>query len=678
MSLLISCDTETTGLDFFHGAKPFLVTTCDTDYENKWWEWDVNPETRQPIIPDKSMRNLKKYLSGKRLVFHNSKFDTKALSTVGVEFDWDDIVDTVIAYHMVSSSTPKDLTSLTLEHLDIDVQPYEDKIKTITKEARALAKREFPSWRLAKDGLSDMPSIKASSSDEEDKPWKNDMWLPRAIAKERKYKKGHPWYTACSEYANSDTATTLPLWLKVKKWLIDNGLMAIFKERMKVLPILYQMEMNGITFSQERLEELREQYKDEYNKRSQRCKNIATAYGYELELPKAALNNSLREFCFGEEYLNLPVVVKTKKGGASLDKSAKSHYLMTLDGPKKKFIQSLNIRSKLATSIGYMESYEKFALPSEFEGFNVLHSSLNATGTATLRMSSKNPNQQQISKLEDHLDGRSLRYLFGPPSGKEWWSLDYDNLELRIPAYECREPAMLELFEHPDKAPFFGSYHMLIVSILHEKEWKKCLNKAGEEDAAELFKKLHKSTLYQWTKNGNFAELYGAVDREDGEGTADKAFHLKGAQKKIASRLKEKKSLNDHYVRMARETGFVYTMPDSEVCPEKGYPLRCSRGNRHKVKPTIPLNYHVQGTACWIMMRAMIRVQEYFNKLGPEHRLVMNVHDELVLEMPYKSDKRNLTKVQKVARIMESIGECVGVKLTCGIDYNRYNWSQSV
>jgi DNA polymerase I-like protein with 3'-5' exonuclease and polymerase domains len=677
---LRSLDTETTGLDLHHGAKPYLITTCDLQDENMWWEWDVNPLNREPIVPKKELLEVKKVLRRGKNVLHNSKFDAKALHQIGVELDWSRVEDTLVAAHLYHSSSNKDLTALALKHLKVNVLPYEEEIKRVTTEARQLAKKEYPSWRISTPGLPDMPSIKASSDKEEDKPWKSDMWLPRAIAKDRKYPEGHPWWEACSNYANSDTAVTIGLYRFFRKWMKEEGYISLYKERLKALPILFDMEMKGITYNHDRLEDLRSEYKEEYDRKSTRCKIIAGTLNFELELPKAAMNNSLREFCFDKDKLNLPVIKRTKSGGPSLDKSAKEDYLVTLGGRQLNFLKSLNTRGKLATSLGYMESYEKFSLPmSGFEEeWRVLHSSLNLTGTSTLRMSSHNPNQQQISKLEDELHGRNLRYLFGPPPGKEWWSLDYDNLELRIPAYECKEPAMLELFEFPDNAPFFGSYHMLIVSILYPEEWGGCLRKAGPEGAAELFKKRFKSTLYQWTKNGNFAEMYGAIDRDDGEGTADKAYHMKGAQKRIASKLMEKKKLNEKYIHFAQQNGFVYTLPDSEVSPEHGYPLMCSRVGWGKIKPTIPLNYHVQGTACWVMMRAMTKIHSYLSTLGEGYRIVMNVHDEVVLEMPYRKEKGNLPKLQKVKKLMESMGPCVGVKLTCGIDYHPNSWSQTV
>ena len=676
---MLALDTETTGLDLNHGAKPFLVTICDSDQNNQWWEWDVDPLTRKPKVKKKGLKQIKKAIKGKRLVFHNPKFDFRALDTISEwpDRDWIRVDDILTASHLVASNQPHNLTTLSLIHLGINVKPYEDAIQQACNEARRMARSKFPDWRIAKEGLPDMPSVK-------EKAWKNDMWLPRALAKELDYKDDHPWWTVCSDYANVDSASTVMLHGVFKDKLKELGLQRIYRERLRLLPIIYAMESGGITLSKKRKDELYDQFKEEFDEYSKVCLDIAKKKRCELALPKGASpTKTLREFCFGPKGLNLPVVNETDTGNPSLDKDVKEEYLLTLN-PKSlryKFIEALDGRAKLSTSINYMNSYEKFMHSiekGEAEWFK-LYSSLNPTGTQTLRMSSNNPNQQQISKRKLGRKERNLRYLFGPAPGKVWTAIDYDNLELRIPAYECREPAMLELFENPDRAPFFGSYHLLIVSILHAVEWKQCLEESGPEGAADLFRKKYKDTLYGWTKNGNFAELYGAVDKEDGTGTADKAFHVKGAQSIIGNRLSAKNKLNKDWIAYATENGYVETMPDVEVCPERGYPLWCSR-TRRGIKPTVPLNYHVQGTACWIMMRAMIKVQDYFNEL-PESagaRIVMNVHDELVLE--FSSGSNWKPKARKVRSLMESVGKCLrpNVKLTCGIDVHPSNWSQSL
>ena len=64
---IISADTETTGVDVSHGAKPYIVTTCDQQCRNVTWEWDVDPITREPVVPDGDIAEVQNYLI---FVFH--------------------------------------------------------------------------------------------------------------------------------------------------------------------------------------------------------------------------------------------------------------------------------------------------------------------------------------------------------------------------------------------------------------------------------------------------------------------------------------------------------------------------------------------------------------------------------------------------------------------------------
>ena len=658
----ISLDTETTGLDLHHGAKPFLITICREDGEQAYWEWDVDPETREPNVLEEDLDEIQAEINSADLIaMHNSVFDVKALQTVfrgELDWDWSKVRDTMCSAHLLDSKLLKNLTTQSLWYLSVDLEPYERKIKEATKAAQSLCRRKYPEIRIAKNGLPEMPSAK-------EEIWKFDMWLPKALETLGVGEAG--WGTACVSYALSDTASTLPLFLRHLELIRERNLEAIYLERLKLLRINYNLEQVGITINRKRKNELTKQYKVHSIKSKSVCRRIAKqSYGYDLELPKSGVNGSLRTFLF--DRMKLPVVAKTPKGNPSLNKVAMAVYRDSLEGTRRDFIQTLGETRSRDTAVQYMDGYERFWLPlNGKDDWWTLYPSLNPFGTDTLRWSSHDPNEQNISKKE----GFNLRYCFGPAPGREWWSIDYDNLELRIPAYECEEPAMLELFEHPDDPPFYGSYHLLIFSILHP-------DKYDHDDPEGLIKARdkYKATWYQRTKNGNFAELYGAVDRPEGGGTADKAFGVNGAQKIVAEKLKKKSALNQYWINYANRNGYVETMPDKEVDPDRGYPIVCDRDERGGVKPTIPLNYHVQGTACWIAGRAMVKVQEQLDRLKGDYRMIMNVHDEIVFDFPYRPNYGNKPVIRRVKQIMESVGDCVGVPLTCGVTYHSETWSK--
>jgi len=129
----------------------------------------------------------------------------------------------------------------------------------------------------------------------------------------------------------------------------------------------------------------------------------------------------------------------------------------------------------------------------------------------------------------------------------------------------------------------------------------------------------------------------------------------------------------------------VETLPDKTVDPKRGYPLYCSRAEWGGVLPTVPLNYHVQGTAMWWMMKAMIRCQNYLDKLnmeassGREYHLVMQVHDELVFDFPRgETPQENLLVILEIKRLMELGGEDISIPTPVSCEYHAENWAEGV
>ncbi len=242
--------------------------------------------------------------------------------------------------------------------------------------------------------------------------------------------------------------------------------------------------------------------------------------------------------------------------------------------------------------------------------------------------------------------------------------------------HEVGEEEMIDLFEREDEGPYYGSYHLLVFDILHPEKFAKHGVKC---------KQVYEGTWYQWVKNFNFAVQYGAVEAS---GTADRAAHVKGAQRKIQRRFGKVADLNTQMIQYAQKHGYVETMPDKTVDPKRGYPLLCSRSKWGGIIPTVPLNYHVQGTACWWMMKAMIRVQAYLDKLNARkgskgYYMVMQIHDELVFDFPeephsIRHNLANLSKIRKIQKLMERGGDDIGLPTPVGIEYHPKTWSEGV
>jgi len=688
---MFSLDTESTGLDHQHGARAFYVTVVLDDGEQRYYEWDVDPFTRAVDVPPSDLRELQNLIDvtanwGKvadeemrerhKIVGHNLRFDLHTLHHLGIKnLPWGMIHDTLIASHLLASNQPHNLTDLAMHYLGVDIQPLEDDLHKACEEARRMCRtkafhEDHGEVAIAREGRSDMPSAK-------EKCWKYDMWLPRALAKILQYEPDHPWWTLLMKYSNADSAVTMALWKRLEQELKSRDLWGIYLERLKVLPVSWEIENKGITVSKSRLSSLLSDFRAEESERETVCVNLADSVGYEIAMPKGSgINKSLKTFLF--DHLKLPVVKWTDGGNPSFDKEVLNHYVLTLEdhSVERNFVKSLLIKRAYSTAISYLESYERFAISDPKDAdkdIARLYSSHNPTGTDTLRASMNNPNGQQCSKGKELFPDvviPSVRIAFGPPKGKEWWCPDYENIELRIPAYLSGEKAMIDLFEKPDDAPYFGSYHLLNASIIYPDLFWPLADKKGE------FKRRYLTTWYQWAKNFGFCLQYGG-----GERTADRTAHRPGSFKAAKSGLKKMAELNERTIAFAERNGYVETIPDRTVNPRRGYPLLCTRSERGDVLPTVPLNFLVQGTACWVKTKAMTRcheqIQEWRRTEKFQSRIVLECHDELDIEMPAWG-WRNKEKVKEIKRIMESCGEDVGIPLKVSMSYHPKNWAEEV
>lgn len=764
---MLAIDTETTGLDLHHGARPYFVTTCDHEGVQRWWEWSVDPLTRKPSIPSSDVQEIQEFFEKEldrpdgHFVFQNGKFDVLALRTIELpmaeSWPWDRTSDTLLSGHLLASNQPHNLTDMVLQYLGEDIQPIDDELEKVVKECRRLVQRarlkikgrkkkaaatksEIPLlvvaeedpynldrqlvladyleesgqiqaakdlrnpgpleeqiayWRIAEDGLSEMPSVKSSGGGKEkERFWKADAWLPRAIADHFKYAKDHPYRKAVVDYANADSSTTLLLWRAMEKIIKSRKFDKIFRERMKVLAVCVDVEWRGVTLNRNRLEELVSDYQAESEKLGAEMKEIAKRKGFDLELPKNGINKSLRTCCF--DVLKLPPVhnPKAKTDAPAIDsKNAIPYWIATLpDGDEKRFVECLEAKRDRDTSLSYLASYTRLWSPLHYSRLGngeagiwfVLHPNLNPCGTDTLRCSSNNPNGQNIKKEKD-AKGRTLRDCFCPGPGRELWSLDAKNIERRIPAYHVNEEAIVNLFEKPDEPPYYGSEHLLVAHVLFPKEFEECRGKDGQLDG-RIFKDRYNATLYKRVKCGNFAVQYGAMNRPDGWGTADRTYGIRFAHSKIEKRFSKQDELNKRLIRQAERLGYIETIPDKSVDPERGYPLLCARTAFGGVLPTTPFNYWGQGTAGWWMMKAMIRCHGQLVEWTADdprgYYIALQVHDELVFDFPAGRGKEpwktNLPKIRRIKQLMEQGGEDLGIPTPVSVEYNQVSWGHGI
>lgn len=726
---MIALDSECTGVDMVHGALPYFVTIYDESGEHTNYDWAVDPYTRKPTIPQSDVEEIKhlvqiqknwgedkysKDISNRHtLILQNCKFDITALSHVDPWFrtnwPWKQTRDTIIAGHLLDSGTPvgHGLTGLVEIYLDENIKPYEDRMEKATQWCRRYARRKFPDWEIAAEGQESMPSAKASKSAKSDGLWKADMWLPKLMVSELGYDKlaseldnpDHNYDTLLRDYANADSFFTYHLWQAMETLLHERDLWEIFESRMKLLPVAFKMEHRGVTLSKKRLLKLQDEYEKETDKCETICVNIASNFKdddnqpIELKLPKSGNNKQLTDLIFNRMKLPISKTTKeTKNGGGgnpSLDAEVLDDYVLSLPHKSQEllFIKNLVAMRKRKTALNYIEGYQRHWVPlkgGDDEEWYKLHSNLNPVGTAHLRWSCSNPNNTNISKKENF----NLRQMFGPAEGREWWSLDAQNIELRIPAFEAGEKDLIEVFLNPTKAPYYGSYHLVVFDTLHPELFRK---------HGKACKDLFEATWYQWVKNFNFALIYGCQEKK-GDATA----HVKGAFQKIRYRFPKIAQLADKQIEIANRTNGIETIPDKTVNPRRGYPIKCSFGNYGKVRPTLPLNYHTSGTAMQWTGKGMIRCDEKlteWEQSGFDGFITLQVHDEMVFDFPkskvcpieentkikngeiiprFKALQSNLWRVRILQKLMEEGGNDIGIPTPVGVELNQYSWDKNI
>lgn len=720
--MIISLDTETTGVDFAHGAQPFLVTTCDEDGTILFWEWDVDPLTRYPEIPEEDVADVIELIDAADLIYlHNAKFDARALSAIGVDLPWPKVRDTLVAGHLLATNHGHRLDQMCVEYLSEDIEPLEISVRETTKFARTIAKRDHPEWAVADEGSPSMPSVRAGSKREEDKPWKNDMWLPRALIKAgmQQYVPQH-WATACSRYANGDSEYTLRLGLEVERLIRERGLWAIYEHSLHLPRVACEMECYGVTARGDYTETTICEFERYIAEAADELVDIAARYGHRLELASgAAINDNMRDFFWGavrqecprcgyarrvkhwsgdrpdssacpkcakpkrgrqgathqlttshHPNLALPVRYSNKRVNGTLDAETMQEYLATTDGDAYDFVRLLTDKRAHDTALGYMRQYRRYWVPVPgAPGYYRIHCSLNPCATDHLRWSSNSPNMQNVAGESRDISNRAC---FGPLPDREWWRMDFKSIEARIPAYESGEPSLVRVFDRPSEPPYWGSVYNLVASILYPKEYTPHACKDGS------FKK-GEPRLYKRAKFFVLARQYGA-----GKAKGDLLAGFEGASDMVESGLPLLAALQARYLTTAERTGWVETLPDRTVDATRGYPILASRTEDGRVLSTTPFNYHVSGTACWCKNTALVRCADQcarWRAEGFDAHVALEVHDELLFDFPRGATvEENLPRAMSLRRVMEQAGENLVPRIPTpvSVEYITESWANGV
>jgi DNA polymerase-1 len=413
---------------------------------------------------------------------------------------------------------------------------------------------------------------------------------------------------SAAPYAAADAEVTLRLIPLLEKKMASHNCVKVFEEiEMPLIPVLIQMEQHGISLDRA--------FFDKFSgEMGQRLAAIETqvhdAVGYSFNLNST---QQLSKVLF--ETLKLEPPDKNKKT-ASGHFSTSAAVLDELSGKHPVVDMLLEYREFSKLKSTYLD-----ALPLQINPkTNRVHTNYSQTGTTTGRLASSNPNLQNIPTRTEL--GKQVRLGFLAAPGHVLLSVDYSQIELRIVAHMSGDEAMLDAF------------------------------RAGQDIHAATAAAIYGVSLDQVTKEQrrhakaiNFGLIYGmsafglsrSTDLTLGEAenfVKDYFEHFPGVKKYL-----------DNIRVLAARQGYVETMLGRRrYFPNLANPANVAVRNREEREA---INAPIQGTAADIMKLAMIRLAPALVNAGLSAKMLLQVHDELVLEVPEKELRETARVVQR-------------------------------
>ena len=398
--------------------------------------------------------------------------------------------------------------------------------------------------------------------------------------------------------SDADASKLFALEKSMRAELEEKGLLSLYETiEMPLSQTLYSMEKDGFAVDAQRLFELQSEFSKKIKASEEEIYRLAGG-AFNILSPK-----QLGSVLFDEDKLGLPVQKKTKSGYSTdaevMEKIQDLHPIVPL-------IMEYRQISKLKSTF-----VDALLIKSEKEGGKV-HTSFNQNVTATGRISSTEPNLQNIPVRTQI--GREIRKAFIASPGNVLLDADYSQIELRLLAHMSGDPTMIESFNED-------------VDI-HAKT------------ASEVFSvPLDAVTKAQRSaaKAVNFGIVYGISDF----GLArNLGISRKTAAEYIRMYLERYPLVKDYMhnsVEAARKNGYVTTLfGRRRDIPE----IRSGNYNTRAFGERVAMNMPIQGTAADIIKLAMVRVYETLQKEKLGTKLILQVHDELILDAPVEEADR--------------------------------------
>ena len=393
-------------------------------------------------------------------------------------------------------------------------------------------------------------------------------------------------------YAAEDADITLRLhqclWPKVQA---QPTLETVFNDlELPLLPVLSKIERTGALVDDTLLFQQSQELAERLAELETQAWDLA-GQQFNLASPK-----QLGEILF--EKLEIPVLKKTAKGAPSTKEEVLQE--LALDYPLPKVLLEHRGLAKLKST--YTDKLPTMINPVSKR----IHTSYHQAGTATGRLSSSDPNLQNIPVRTP--EGRRVRQAFIPATGCKMVAADYSQIELRIMAHLSEDPSLLKAFAEGQD--------------IHRATAAEVFAVATEEVTADMRRSA---------KAINFGLIYGmsafGLARQLNIGRKQAAEYIE----LYFERYPGVQSYMNNIRHSAAELGYVETFFGRRLyLPE----ISSRNGMRRQAAERTAINAPMQGTAADIIKLAMIHVDDWLTSTELQSRMIMQVHDELVLEVP--------------------------------------------
>jgi len=410
-----------------------------------------------------------------------------------------------------------------------------------------------------------------------------------------------------ADYACADADITGQLAELLRPELHQQGLWQLFSEvEMPLVPVLVTMERNGIALDTEPMRQMSHRLGEQLLRLE---KEIYDNVGHQFNI-----NSPQQLSCVLFEELKLPPARKTKSGystGAAVLEELRGVH------PVIEFVLSYRQLSKLKST--YIDSLPNLINPKTGR----VHTSFNQTKTATGRLSSSEPNLQNIPIRGK--EGKEIRRAFIAPTGSCLLAGDYSQIDLRSLAHLSQDSSLLAAFQHDE------DIHTTTAAQLYGVDASQVT-----EDMRRLAKTVNFGVIYGMSDYG--LQQATELSREEAAQFIASYFEKYPGIKQYLESTKEQ----------ARKQGYVQTLLGRKrFIPEINSPNRQIR----EAAERMAINMPVQGTSADIIKVAMINLHREMDKRQLKSKLLLQVHDELIFEVPQNEVE---TMRQLVPQIMST------------------------